>query len=217
MSFLKSLVGESLHHPMLSLSILAVCAIGLSGRWTKMWGQVVVLAVYLAAINFTAWEISIRASENVYTQDRHVNYVANRNLVKNTLLAKAYLKEPRDIPPGYFWYLPRDADFEGKYLSKDVQAGDDVDPLALVNKPSVPTNASVFPMPDSSDVSKLIDAGAQVQWCLEDGTCIPGAAKVEAIVCSDSARGHCYIVVTIDNAVGSKITSKHKLRMASLQ
>ena len=217
MSLLISWAGSALHHPMLSLSVLVVGAVLLAAHWNKMWGQAAVLALYLAVINIAALKTSSRAVKSPYTGDHHVDYVASRPLVKNTLLTKAYLHEPENLPPGYFWSLPPEADYEGQYLSRDVGAGEDIDPAALVNKPVVPPDARAFPIPDGSEMSKLLDAGAQVQWCREDGDCIPGTARVEAMVCTDSTRAHCYILVTPGKAIESKITSKHQIRIASLQ
>jgi hypothetical protein len=197
------------------LSFVVVAGFLISAVRTKLWGLGCALAVYLLIVNVAAWQIRDRIRRNIYSEGQAVNYLADSKLQENTLLIDRYLREPIDLPPGYFWLLPSKADMEGKYLTKLVEAGKSIDPRSLRNLP-LSSGTKAFAVPEGADLSKLIDAGATVQWCNDEGACLPEKATVKALLCGDNARTHCIVLVDVSDAIAGKITPKHKIKLLSM-
>jgi hypothetical protein len=200
-----------------AISVVLVIVLFVSATRTKLWGVAIVFLIYLVLVNISAWSIRYRSNLRVYRQGHVVTYVATRKLKQNTLLLESYLRVPASLPPGLFWFLPSEKDLVGKYVIKQIESGGDIDPRLLTSSPTTLEAARVYPVPDGLELSKLIDAGAIVQWCTDGGECLPGKGIVEAIVCNDNARTYCILLLDVDDTTAKQITSKHKVKFFSLQ
>jgi hypothetical protein len=162
----------------------------------------------LVVLFIDVWVIVPRQRDSPYGTLSKVEYVAVRHLKANTRIRAEYLVAPRELPPGYFWYLPERAKFQGMYLKADVPKGNPVTPEMLVPWPDLTPppdgRAVAFALKDQP-TAEFLNAGARVDLCPATGDCLVRAAEVQAVVCSATSPPACHAVIFLKKAEVNKI------------
>ncbi len=119
-------------------------------------------------------------------------YRAARDLPANTRLREQDVVRPKELPHGYFWYLPDfDKELKGRYLNAEMQAKQSIRPDNLRVRPSslVDGPTVTLPLDGQAGLTEILNAGMKVKLCPPGGKCYDG--NTWAIVCSPGEKS-CY-------------------------
>ncbi len=150
------------------------------------------LSAYIALVAIGAIPILVRSREAL-------DYSAERELVRNHRVAAADLRTPR-LAWALAVGLRSKSDYAGRYLDRNIHAGDPVKLEHLKDKPE-PVAAegteiyAWFLKESEKHWSEILDVGWSVDLCADN--CPVMGAPVLALDCSGQAAGTCALILQL--------------------
>ena len=185
-------------------------------NWLARFGPFLLIgALYLFGVwLIVSYVVLPRQLTNKYQNQNTIAYLASRYLPANTLLRLEHLVPPRDLPPGYFWFLPKLTDLQGKYLKADVSEGDAITTEDVRPWPEVKTLDQIraIPLKDQS-AADFVNAGTIIDLCPMTGKCEVYGVRVQAVICSRESPPLCQAIIPLTNEAITRVLETPSLRI----
>lgn len=183
-----------------TIAALIAATIAIRCIWLRSWVPLAFCVGYALMVVLAINWITVRTANNSHLNGSvpRVSYVARRAMPPNRRLVDDDFERPRDLPMGYFWYLPDKRELEGHYLSQNVAAQGAIDATTLLVVPKLSAAGILVPIVPV-ELRSSLNATATIMLCAADNDCLPGVITVEAIVCAPK-QAQCYAALAPLNA-----------------